>query len=86
MFGVELSDEVWGVDVVESNPTIFVVWVSFPVDAVFVFVSIHSVVPDFFDFVLGSVLCAAPTGGGRSCERLGKRVLSFLWYGFRTEV
>lgn len=53
MFGVELSEEVWSVDVVESDPTVFVVWVSFPVDSVFVFVSLNSVVSDFFDFVLG---------------------------------
>jgi len=55
MFGVELSKKVWGVDVVVADPTDFVVWVSFPVDAVFVFVAMNSVVADFFDFVFGFI-------------------------------
>jgi len=55
MFGVELSEKVWGVDVVMADPTVFIVWVSFPVDAVFVFVAMNSVVADFFDFVFGFI-------------------------------
>jgi hypothetical protein len=55
MFGVKLLEKVWCVEIVEGNPTVFVVWVSFPVDAVLRFVPVNSVVADFFDFVFGFV-------------------------------